>query len=200
MEQRDLLPEEPPRGLPDGLVYAPDFLAPAEEEEIRARLAALALGEVRMHGVVARRRVAHFGLDYAYDARAVTPGPPLPRFLVQLRERAAALAGVAAAELVEALVTRYPPGAAIGWHRDAPAFEVVVGVSFGAPARLRLRRGGPGGEARELVLRPGSAYVLARAARWSWQHAIPPARAERWSVTFRTARRAAGPRRGGGSS
>jgi alkylated DNA repair protein (DNA oxidative demethylase) len=200
VERRDLRPETAaPTDLPDGLLYEPEFLSPDEEEEIRARLAALALGEVRMHGVVARRRVAHFGLDYAYDARAVQPGPPLPGFLLPLRERAAALAGVAPGALAEALVTRYPPGAAIGWHRDAPPFGVVVGVSFGAPARLRLRRGGPGGDGRELVLRPGSAYVLARAARWGWQHAVPPAKAERWSVTFRTVRTAGAPRRGGAS-
>jgi len=37
---------------------------------------------------------------------------------------------------VDRRVTRYPPGAAIGWQRDAPMFgPTVVGVSLGAAAR-----------------------------------------------------------------
>lgn len=199
MKQQDLLPSPVP-DPPAGLVYVPDFLSLSEEAALLPLLAALPLGEVRMHGVVARRRVAHFGFDYAYGARAVAPGPPIPDFLLPLRERAAALASVAPEALGEALVTLYPPGAGIGWHRDAPAFGRVVGVSLGAPARLRLRRGGPGGEQRELLLRPGSAYLLSGAARWTWQHTLPPVKAERWSVTLRTMRSAGAPRSRAGAS
>ena len=47
-----------------------------------------------------------------------------------LRDRCGELAGFAGEELVEALVQRYPAGATIGWHRDAPAFGIVVGVSL----------------------------------------------------------------------
>jgi alkylated DNA repair dioxygenase AlkB len=43
-------------------------------------------------------------------------------------------------DLVQALLIRYDPGASIGWHRDRPVFEHVVGISLGADARLRLRR------------------------------------------------------------
>jgi alkylated DNA repair dioxygenase AlkB len=173
---------------PDGFVYRPGFLSPAEEERVRAEASAVAFEPFRMRGFVARRLVASFGRSYAYDARAVEPGPPLPPFLLALRGRAAALAALAAEDLAMALVSRYPPGAGIGWHRDAPAFGAVVGISLGGPARLQLRRGGPGGERMEVVLAPGSAYVLARAARWAWQHHIPPVRAERYAVTFRTLR------------
>ena len=28
----------------------------------------------------------------------------------------------------------------LGWHRDVPQFELVVGISLFGPARLRLRR------------------------------------------------------------
>jgi DNA oxidative demethylase len=185
---------------PSGFRLWPDVLAPGEEAALRADLLRLPLGEVRMHGVVARRRVAHLGRGYAYGARAITEAAaPLPPFLAPLRARVAALAGVFPEELVEALVTWYPPGAGIGWHRDAPAFGLVVGVSLGAPARLRLRDGGPGGALRDLVLPPGSAYLLDGPARWRWYHQLPPVKAERLSVTFRTLRsappRAARPRR-----
>jgi alkylated DNA repair dioxygenase AlkB len=48
--------------------------------------------------------------------------------------------------LVEALVTEYPPGAAIGWHRDARCFGVIVAISLSsrgcakAPAEERVPR------------------------------------------------------------
>jgi alkylated DNA repair dioxygenase AlkB len=174
--------------LPPGLVHRPGFLSPAQEALLRARLRALDYGEVWMRGRVARRRVATFGHDYAYSSRELRPGAPLPAFLARLRARVAPLAGVEPDELAMAAVNRYPPGAGIGWHRDARAFGIVVGISFGGPARLRLREGGPGGERREVVLAAGDAYVLSGEARWEWQHHVPPVREERFAVTFRTVR------------
>jgi alkylated DNA repair dioxygenase AlkB len=184
--QQERLPGIAPAALPDGFVHRPGFLSPAEAEELRRRAAALEYGELRMRGVVARRQIASFGHGYAYGARKAQPGPPLPPFLRALRGRAAPLAGVPPEALAMAIVARYPPGAGIGWHRDAPAFGVVVGLSLGGPARFQLRRGGPGGERAELVLRSGDAYVLAGAARWAWQHHVPPVPEERFAVTFRT--------------
>lgn len=165
-----------------------------------ARVARLAYGELRMRGVTARRRVAHFGWDYDYTSRRARAGPgasALPEFLLPLRERCAQLAGEPPDRLEEALATFYPPGASIGWHRDAPQFGTVVGVSFGSACRLRLRREGTepeGAEPRyaELVLAPGSAYVLAGAARFTWAHHIPALRTPRWSITFRTVLRSRG--------
>jgi DNA oxidative demethylase len=93
-------------------------------------------------------------------------------------------------DLVEILVQRYPPGSTIGWHRDAPAFGTVVGISLGGSSRLRFQRGK--GEARrvfEVTLEPRSGYVLAGPARTSWQHSIPPTKELRYSITFRTLRR-----------
>jgi alkylated DNA repair dioxygenase AlkB len=184
--QQELFTARP--SFPDGFAYRPQLLSSSEEEAARRAASALAFEPFRMRGFVARREVASFGNGYAYDARTVAPAPPLPPFLLPLRDRAAALAGVDPAALSTAFVIRYPPGAGIGWHRDAPAFGIVVGISLGAPARLQLRRGGPGGERLEVLLAPGSAYVLARSARWAWQHHLPPVKAERYAITFRTLR------------
>ncbi len=143
-----------------------------------------------MHGQAARRTVAHFGYRYGYDARTVEPGLALPSELEWVRYRAGSVAGVDAARLVEVLATRYPPGAGIGWHRDAPMFGgTVIGVSLASPCRLQFQRT-VGGVRRthELELAPRSLYVLAGAARWSWQHHIPPTRALRYSLTFRSLR------------
>lgn len=179
--------------LPEGLRYLPGFLAEEEERELLAHLGAVRYGEVRMHGVVARRRTAHYGWDYGYTSWEITPAEPVPDWLLPLRERAAGLIGAPAEALEEVLLSEYPPGAGIGWHRDAPMFgPEVIGVSLGAPCRMRFQRGK--GEAREtaaLILEPRSAYVLAGKARSAWQHSIPAAPALRYSITFRTVRRRA---------
>ena len=182
------------RGLverPKGLTYVSAALSPAEEARLLQTVRGLDFSEVRMHGQVARRVVRHYGASYDFDSGAVSPGEPLPHWLSDLRALAGRLLGREPDQLAEALVTRYPPGATIGWHRDAPAFGAVVGVSLGTPCLLRFQRGS-GAQRRifEQRVEPRSAYVLAGEARTSWQHSIPPVPAERYSVTFRTLRTA----------
>jgi DNA oxidative demethylase len=189
-----LLFPQPPPDAPEGFVYHADVVTEAEEAALVEGVRALPLGEVRMRGQVARRRTVHFGWTYGYETWRVEPGPPIPGVLSGLRARAAALAGVDADALAEVLVTHYPPGAGIGWHRDAPAFGVVVGISLLGACRFRFQQGhGAARRTRAIALEPRSAYVLDGAARWQWQHAIPPGRRERYSVTFRTLRSAAAP-------
>ena len=176
---------------PEGLVYRPDLVSEDEERALLDEIERLEFHEIRMHGVVAKRTARHFGFDYDYERRsAVEEAEPIPDWLLPVRAAAAELAGVEPDELVEALVQRYPEGAQIGWHRDAPMFGTVVGVSLLAPARMRFRRD-VGSERRtfELELRPRSGYVLAGPARTAWQHHLPPAKSLRYSITFRTLRR-----------
>jgi alkylated DNA repair dioxygenase AlkB len=111
----------------------------------------------------------------------------MPDWLLHLSERAARFANVQADALVQALLIRYDPGAGIGWHRDRPVFEHVVGVSLGAAADLRLRRRLDAGFRRvTLPLAPRSVYHLSGEVRHAWEHSIAPMDAPRWSVTFRT--------------
>ncbi len=175
---------------PEGLVYEPDLISGDEERALLAEIEALEFHEIRMHGVVARRTVRHFGLDYDYERRGVIEeAEPMPGWLEPVRRRAADLGGVDPAELVEILLQRYPEGAQIGWHRDAPAFGTVVGISLGGPSRLRFQRGkADDRRVYELFLEPRSGYVLAGKARTSWQHSIPPTKELRYSITFRTLR------------
>lgn len=180
---------------PPGFVYQPDFLTPAEECSVLAGVSGLEFHDVKMRGQVARRRTTHFGWTYGYETWRIEPGPSIPDFLLALRPRAAAIGGVIADDLVEVLVTHYPPGAGIGWHRDAPMFGVVVGVSLASACRFRFQRGKRPERLTAIApLEPRSAYALDGEARWQWQHGIPPARTERYSVTYRTLRRS--PRRG----
>ena len=173
---------------PEGLVYRPEFITPAEERQVLGVLEAMELRTITMHGQTARRTVRHFGLDYGYESWKLVPTDPFPGELHWLQERSASLVGLDPGQFAQFLVTRYPPGATIGWHRDAPMFgPEVVGVSLAAACRMRFQRGK--GEARQVVvvdLEPRSAYVLSGPARWSWQHSIPATKALRWSITFRT--------------
>lgn len=151
-----------------------------------------------MHGVIAKRKVVHFGWDYGYDSWTISPTDPVPEWLLDIRSHAAVVLGAAPEAVEEILVTRYEPGAAIGWHRDAPMFgPVVVGVSLLGSCRMRFQRTVAGHrQTAEAVLSPRSSYVLAGQARCAWQHSITPAKELRYSITFRTLKKA--PARGDG--
>jgi len=171
--------------MPPGFRYAPEFLTAADEGELLAYIERTDWSEVRMHGVMAKRRVAHFGLKYAYESRQTLEGPPIPEYLLGVRGRLAIWAETRAEDLVEAIVTEYAPGAGIGWHRDAPMFDIVVAVSLAGAVRMRFRRvQDPSGPKIDTVLEARSAYLLSGSVRWQWQHHIPPAKELRYSVTF----------------
>jgi DNA oxidative demethylase len=175
--------------LPEGLVFRREFLSIVEHDALLEHVARTAFVAVKMRGVVARRRVAHFGWGYGFDSR--THPVALPDFLLPLRVRVAREAGRNAEEFAEALVTEYQPGAAIGWHRDAAPFGVVAGISLGSACRLRFRRAEPGRRwlRAEVEAAPRSLYLLDGPARAGWQHSIPPVEHLRYSITFRTLRR-----------
>lgn len=169
----------------------------AEEAALIARIDASGLAPFRFQAWLGKRLTRSFGWHYDFADGGFRAAEPVPDFLLPLRERAARFAGLPADALVQALLIRYDPGAGIGWHRDRPVFEHVVGFSLGAPATLRLRRrSGSGFDRANLPLPPRSAYQLSGAARHEWEHSIAPMEEARWSVTFRSlsdkGRRAAG--------
>jgi len=192
MEQTELFAKPP--SLPAGLAYEPGFLSPAEEATLLEFVQALPLREAKYKQYTARRRIVSYGGRYDYGRNELLPAEAIPTFLYPLRERAAAWTGIAAHEFAHALVAEYRPGTQLGWHRDVPEFEAVVGISLGGACRMRLRpyppRPGRSDEALSLDLEPRSAYALRGHARWRWQHAISPTKNLRYSITFRTLRRA----------
>jgi alkylated DNA repair dioxygenase AlkB len=176
----------------EGLTYTDGFVSASEERAVLETIEPLDFRAVTMRGQTARRTVRMFGLDYDYAERTLVPADPLPASLEWLRERAAGLIERDPEDLVQILISRYPPGAGIGWHRDAPMFgSKIAGVSLLAGTRMRFQRTPKGGERETdaIELAPCSAYVLSGAARWSWQHMIPPQKELRYSITFRTLRR-----------
>jgi len=182
----------PATDLPEGLLYRQDFISADEEHDLLSALSSIEFRAVVMHGQAARRTVRHFGLDYDYEHGELVPADPLPESVLWLRDRCAALMERDPGDLVQILVSRYPAGAGIGWHRDAPMFgSRIAGVSLLAPCRMRFQRtiGGVRSVAA-IDLAPRSAYLLTGKARWSWQHSIPATKSLRYSVTFRTLKRA----------
>ena len=170
-----------------GLEYRPDFISEAEERNLIEHLSGEHLSPFRFHGWTGKRLTRTYGWRYDFDDSSFAPAEPMPDWLQPLRAKAGSFAGVKPDEFAHVLLVRYDPGAGIGWHRDRPQFEIVVGVSLGSPALLRFRRRRPGGFDRtQTEVLPRSAYRLSGEARHQWEHSIAPGDTLRFSITFRT--------------
>ena len=178
--------------LPAGMIYQPDFLSVRDESELVEQIRQLPLKFSKYKEYTARRRTASFGYSYDFSRNEAQLAPEPPAFLMALKERIAQWAGEPASSFVQVLVSEYQPGVPLGWHRDVPDFEVIVGLSLASAARLRFRPYPWCPELRKRVfaleVEPRSIYVLRDEARWGWQHSVPPVPQLRYSVTLRTAR------------
>jgi alkylated DNA repair dioxygenase AlkB len=174
---------------PSGFIYEPDVVSVAEEAELIKQIAMLPLAEFKFQQYLAKRRVIYFGWRYDFENSKFEPTEPIPDFLLELRKRAACFAGLAPNDLPHALVTEYSPGTEIGWHRDRPVFDDVVGVSLASPCSFRFRRkSGTTWERHTIIADPRSIYLMRGVSRWEWEHSIPAVDSLRYSVTFRSLR------------
>ncbi|RCW70348.1 alpha-ketoglutarate-dependent dioxygenase AlkB [Pseudorhodoferax soli] len=187
--QNDLFAAQEVVSIP-GLRYQPDFLSREEEAQLLEVIGTLPFQPAKYREYTARRQVVSFGGSYDFETNTLRSGAALDERLVPLRDRVATWLGVPPRQLVQVLVAEYAPGTPLGWHRDVPDFEAVVGVSLGNDAVLRFRPYPPDDAAKrhalQLAVAPRSIYKMEGAARWGWQHCVPPVKAHRWSVTFRT--------------
>ena len=182
--------------VPPGFRYRPEFITADEERTLAAEIAAVEFATFEMRGVIAKRRVAFFGRSYDNNGRST---PPIPAFLFPYRDRLAGWIGIAPDDFAMALINEYRDGAPIGWHRDAPQYDLVAGLSLLSECRMKLRpyvspkalaaaHGARRVATHEITLQPRSAYLLSGDARTSYEHHIPPAASLRYSITFRTLR------------
>lgn len=170
-----------------GLRYRDALITPNEEDCLIAHVEQIHLTPFRFQGWLGKRLTMSFGWHYDFDTGRFGETDPLPHWLLPLKARAATFAGLPNQQLVQALLIKYDPGAAIGWHRDRPLFEDVIGISLGAAATMRFRQRSEQGFHRVFApLAPRSAYHLAGEARHYWEHSIAPMDATRWSITFRS--------------
>jgi len=176
--------------MPEGLLYQENFLSPDDEDALLAEIRKLPFEEAKYKAYTARRRTVSYGSSYDFEKNELGPAPEMPEFLQPLRSRAARLVGVDERSIRHALVTEYRPGTELGWHRDVPEFNIVVGVSLLGSCRMRFRRYPPkkGAKIFNLELAPRSVYVLRDEIRWRWQHSVARTEALRYSITFRTPR------------
>jgi len=182
--------------VPPGFRYRPDFVTADEERALAAEIATVEFAAFEMRGVIAKRRVAFFGRSYDNNGRAT---PPIPAFLLPFRDRLAEWIAVPPDDFAMALINEYREGAPIGWHRDAPQYDIVAGISLLSECRMKLRpyvspkalaaaQGARRVATHEITLAPRSAYLLSGEARTAYEHHIPPAASLRYSITFRTLR------------
>ncbi len=189
--QPQLFPAPAP-ALPQGMRYEREFLTPEEEQALVALIAGMPLQEMNYRGYTARRRVLSFGGSYDFQAHQLNAAPPIPESLEPLRRKAAIWSGIAPEAFAQMLVAEYREGTPLGWHRDVPDFEDVVGISLLNQAVLRFRPYPPREPKKagviKLVVEPRSIYLLHGPARWGWQHSVAPTRSLRYSITLRTSR------------
>ncbi len=178
-----------PPVAPEGFRYRDDLVTPAEEAELVDRLAGLAFEPFQFRGYEGRRRVVSFGLRYDFTGPGLVDAEAMPDWLLPVRNRAAAFAGLPGEAFRHVLINEYREGAPIGWHRDRPVFEKIVGVSLVSPTVMRFRRRvGERFERMNVPVAPRSAYLLDGPARLIWEHSLPEAKSHRYSITFRNLR------------
>lgn len=170
-----------------GLSMRGDFITVEEEAALIERIDATSLSPFRFQQWTGKRLTHSYGWSYDFASGTFAPTESIPDWLLPFKVRAASFAGLATDDLVQALLIRYDPGAGIGWHKDRPVFEHVVGISLGHEAPLRLRRRCDRGfERAKADLAPRSIYHLAGEVRHGWEHSIAPMDLPRWSITFRS--------------
>lgn len=170
-----------------GFVHADAVVTPNEEAELIARIDQSDLSPFRFQQWTGKRLTRSFGWSYDFTNGEFEAAEPIPGWLVDVRNRAGLFVGLDATALVQALVIRYDPGAGIGWHKDRPVFEHVVGVSLGIPATMRFRRrNGAKFDRASALLEPRSVYRLSGEIRHDWEHSIAEMDHTRWSITFRS--------------
>ncbi|HEY0057614.1 MAG TPA: alpha-ketoglutarate-dependent dioxygenase AlkB [Flavisolibacter sp.] len=183
-----LFPEE--SIFPPGFTYEEAFLSKEEEEVLIKAIGALELQQFVFQGYEAKRKIASFGWDWNFENRTLNKGAAIPRSFLPLVKKVSRRLGIAEDKIAELLVTEYEEGTVINWHRDAPPFDTIIGVSLLSDCTFRLRPQRKEQQTRSATrsfpVRRRSLYVMSDEARSDWQHSIAPVKSLRYSVTLRT--------------
>lgn len=141
-------------------------------------------------GFETKRKILNFGFDRSFDKRILTPGNDIPDFFHPLMEKTAAHLGINYREFKELLLIEYPIGAVMNWHRDAPPFDKIAGISLFSDCSFRFRPYDKIGRTRKstitLPVRRRSLYLMEQESRSECEHSVTPALTPRYSITLRT--------------
>jgi alkylated DNA repair dioxygenase AlkB len=190
LSMETLFPLEPL--YPAGFSYMEAFIDAREEEQLLGIIASLDLQNMQFQGYEAKRKVASFGHDWNFTTRQLSPGKMIPKEFNWLTEKVAKELLIPVESIVELLVTEYPGGAVINWHRDAPPFDIIAGISLSTYCIFKLRPYDKAKQNRKAIISlrvsPRSLYVMRGESRSDWEHSTAPVTAVRYSITLRTLR------------
>jgi alkylated DNA repair dioxygenase AlkB len=184
----ELFPIE--RKLPEGFTYYENFISIEEERTLLDTIRNIDLKPMLFQGFEAKRKVASFGFDYSFDKGQLTKGKEIPTEFDWLISNVGKHLNIQGSAFAELLVTEYPAGSVINWHRDAPPFDIIAGISLASTCIFKLR---PYEKARQnrkaivsMEVAPRSLYVMKGVSREEWQHCTAPTPGLRYSITLRT--------------
>lgn len=179
--------------LPQGFSYTPDFVSVEEEAELLKLISQFELHAFQFHGYEGKRKVVSFGYDWSFEKRTLSKGKEIPKEFGWLIQRTAHYLNINESDFAELLITEYPVGSVINWHRDAPPFEIIAGISLLSDCDFRLRPHDKKRQGkkfiRSLKIAPRSLYIIKDAARSEWEHSTKAVERVRYSITLRTMRK-----------
>ncbi len=175
---------------PPGFSYFPEFITAEEEKLLLEEISRTHLHAFIFQGFTAKRKVASFGFDYSFDKKQLVPGKSIPAGFNFLLEKVAQKLSIPANDFGELLVIEYPQDAVMNWHRDAPPFDLIAGISLLSDCVFKLRPYDKSRQGRKSILsfpvRRRSLYVMHKEVRTEWEHSVAPAKNVRYSITLRT--------------
>jgi alkylated DNA repair dioxygenase AlkB len=176
--------------FPPGFIYEEDFLTYEEEKKLLDIITTIELHNMIFQGFKAKRKTASFGYDFNFDKRTISKGKSIPVDFIPLIEKVGRKISTNPNEFSELLLTEYPVGSVINWHRDAAPFNIIVGISLNADCIFRFRPHEKAKQSRSTIIsfpvHQRSLYVMKGEARSHWQHSIAPVKKVRFSITLRT--------------
>ena len=183
-----LFPLESP--YPEGFSYLSDFISKAEEDFLLEEISKHPLNTFMFQGYEAKRKVASFGYDWSFEKRQLSKGKDIPTTFEKLIQKVADHISVSPDAISELLITEYPPGSVINWHRDAPPFDLIAGISLATDCVFKLRPYDKKKQGRSSIIsltaRRRSLYIMQGPSRTDWEHSISPVKTTRYSITLRT--------------
>lgn len=123
-----------------GFRYFPNFLTKDEIETWTNWAENLTFEHQVSRGKRMKRGYEMFGYEYVTVGRELRPAKIFPDVLKSLTAKFVAVCAPDT-DFNQCIVTKYPPGAGIGWHIDAPSFgDCIAGMSLGGDAEFLFRR------------------------------------------------------------
>jgi alkylated DNA repair dioxygenase AlkB len=176
--------------LPEGFSYYPNFITSDEEKKLLQFVDELELKNMQFHEYEARRKVVSFGKGWSFTEQRLKEGNAIPQALYFLLERIANHIGISPESFAQVVITEYPIGSVINWHRDAPPFKTIAGISLLSDCVFKIRPHDKAKQKREstvsLDVERRSLYIISGTAKTEWEHSIAPVKQMRYSITFRT--------------